>query len=87
VVHIISAERYSAQRSFRGIVRNADLSVGEEAGEGVPAFKDVFHRFFYFVMARWLCAFGTHPDLEIGDDGRALFLACGLAASGAEAIN
>jgi hypothetical protein len=56
-----SAERDPAQRSFGGIVAEANPPVGEEAREGVPALEYVIHRLGEVVVARQL---GALPPIQ-----------------------
>ncbi len=69
-----SAQRYTAQGSFRCVVRQADAAVIKEQGEGHPTLQDVIHRLGEIVAARQLWAVLEHPGFKISDQRRAQFL-------------
>ena len=79
--------RNAAQRSFGGIVRQADAAVVEEAGEGRPALEHVIHGLGDVVVARELGALLAHPALQVGDQRCAELLADSPALLGALAID
>lgn len=70
----LSSESDAAQGSFRGVVRQADAPIVEEAGERRPALEHIVHRFGDIVAARELLALIAHPAFQIGDQWRALLL-------------
>src|ERR1019366_1520702 len=77
----------SAQRPFRGIVREADTPIIEEAGERGPAFEHVIHRLGEIVAARELGALLAHPAFQVGDQWRNELLPDNPALLGTLAID
>jgi hypothetical protein len=64
-----SPQGHAAQRSFRGVVREADPPVIEEAGEGRPALEQVVHRLGDLGLPRQPRALVAQPSLEVHDQG------------------
>ena len=66
-----ASETDAAKRPLRGIVREADLTVVEEAGEALPAFQHVVHRLGHGGVPREPGTLGAHPVFELRDERRA----------------
>lgn len=62
----LPAKWHAAQRTFGGIVGEADSAVVEEADEGVPAAQHVVYGFGQIVVARELGELSGQPGVQLG---------------------
>jgi hypothetical protein len=70
------------QRSFGGVVREADAAIVQEACEGGPALEHIVHGLGQIVTAGELGALLAHIGFQIGDERRALCLPNNLSLVG-----
>ncbi len=83
----LPAEWHAAQRTFGGVVGQADPAVVEEAGEGIPAPQYVIDSLGEVVIARPADELGSQPRVKLSHQGRAQFAAHGEALVGGHAVD
>lgn len=65
---VLSVERDGADGSFDGIVIDLDTAVGQEQGQAVPVFGDVFEGLSEGGFGGYAGAVGCEPGLEVVDN-------------------
>jgi len=71
----LSAKRNAAQSPFCGVVGDADPTIVEEPGERIPAAQHVVYGLGEIMIAGQLGELVGQPDVKLGDEWRAQFLA------------